>query len=108
MLCERIALIQNGEILSINTPEKIIAQFPHKLFAVRADKMGLLLKDIRKCEMVESCNSFGEFHHITFRNGENGQNPMRLYNWLEERNHTNINIESIRPTIEDCFINLMK
>src|ERR1700761_941252 len=37
-LCDRIALIQKGEILSIDTPEKIIKAFPLDLFAVRASK----------------------------------------------------------------------
>ena len=107
MLCERIALIQNGDILSINTPGKVISQFPKKLFAVKSDKMSQLLQDIRKFEDVESCNSFGEFHHITFRNEADKEMTSRLIVFLKNRNHVKIEINSIKPTIEDCFINLM-
>lgn len=107
MLCERIALIQNGDILSINTPEKVISQFPKKLFAVKSDKMSQLLQDIRQFKDVESCNSFGEFHHITFRNETDKEITSKLKAFLENRNHAGIDINSIKPTVEDCFINLM-
>lgn len=108
MLCERIALIQNGDILSVNTPGKIIAEFPHNLYAVKAQNMSRLLHDIRQFQGIDSCNSFGEFHHITFMNEENMQNSTQLINYLKERKHSNIELEQIQPTIEDCFIKLMK
>src|SRR6266540_757518 len=36
-LCDRIALIQSGKILSINTPEKIVSDYKDKLYAVKSD-----------------------------------------------------------------------
>jgi ABC-type multidrug transport system ATPase subunit len=108
MLCERIALIQSGNILSVNTPERIIEAFPKELFAVRAREMGHLLRDIRQLDYVESCNSFGEFHHVTFKNGAGTENLSHLHRWLNEKKHRDIQIEKIRPTIEDCFIRLMR
>jgi ABC-2 type transport system ATP-binding protein len=38
-LCERIAFIQNGKIMSIDTPENIIQQFPENLYAIKAKNM---------------------------------------------------------------------
>ncbi|MGB3063356.1 ABC transporter ATP-binding protein [Sphingobacterium thalpophilum] len=105
-LCERIALMQNGNILSIDTPENIIEQFPEKLFAVRSDDMGKLLNDLRKTDIVKSCNAFGAYHHITFSNDEKEQQP-ELVHLLNEQQHTNIELKQIEPTIEDCFIKLM-
>jgi ABC-type multidrug transport system ATPase subunit len=46
-LCERIALIQKGKILSIDTPKQITKQYPDKLFAIKSDDMSLLLKELR-------------------------------------------------------------
>ncbi len=106
MLCERIALIQNGEILSINTPEKIIDGFPDQLYAIKAEKMGMVLKDIRQFENVQSCNSFGEYHHLTFK--QDNKAEKQLKEWLANRNHQNVEIQAIKPTIEDCFIQLMQ
>jgi ABC-2 type transport system ATP-binding protein len=106
MLCERIALIQNGKILSINTPEKIIEKYPDPLFAIKASKMSKLLKDLRKQEQIKSCFAFGEYHHISFKeNGETFQ--MSLRTALESLGHQNIDLKPIEPSIEDCFIHLM-
>jgi len=47
-LCERIALIQKGQILSIDTPKAIIQQYPDDLYAIKAEEMSKLLGDLRK------------------------------------------------------------
>src|SRR5690554_4912150 len=105
-LCERIALIQNGSIMTIDTPDTIINQFPDTLFAVKADNMGKLLNALRSNTQIKSCFSFGEYHHITFQNGNvNLQNE--LIQALQKENHQNIELKQITPSIEDCFINLM-
>jgi len=107
-LCERIALIQDGKIMSINKPEGIIRQFPRKLFAIKAGNMSHLLEDLRKIELVFSCNSFGEYHHITFSDGNDSESIKQLTALLQQRDkHRDLEIKSITPTIEDCFINLM-
>ncbi len=106
MLCERIALIQNGKILTINTPEKIVAQYPGKLYAVKSDKMSQLLRDIREFDGIDSCNSFGEYHHIGFRDDKESEHK-NLLKYLNLKNHQNIEFEITTPTVEDCFINLM-
>ena len=104
-LCERIALIQKGEILSIDTPIGITEQYPDKLYAIKSDNMSLLLKDLRKNTNIKSAYSFGEYHHISL-NEEIKGNPMQS-NLLVSNNHTNIEIKSIAATVEDCFIHLM-
>ena len=105
MMCDRIALVQNGSILSVNTPDKIINQYPQKLYAIKAEQMSRLLRDIRQFTDTESCHSFGEFHHVTFKNNINLQNE--ILDFLKAREHKNIEINEIIPTIEDCFIGLM-
>ena len=59
-LCERIALIQDGKILSIDTPAQVVAQFPKNLYAIKSERMSQLLRDIRQLDYIDSCNSFGE------------------------------------------------
>ncbi len=106
MLCERIALIQNGKIMTINTPEKIIEQYPGKLYSIKSESMSRLLYDIKDFEGIESCNSFGEYHHISFQL-DNDEEHKKLLTYLEEKNHKHIEFEITTPTVEDCFINLM-
>src|SRR5580704_7167012 len=46
-LCDRIALILGGKILSMDTPDKIVQAYPEKLYAIKSPKMHQLIRDIR-------------------------------------------------------------
>lgn len=111
-LCERIALIQNGSIMMIDTPDNIIKQFPDKLFAVKADNMSKLQNSLRSNSQIKSCFSFGDFHHVTMENGElkveNEKLTMEnLMASLKNEGFKDLEIKEITPGIEDCFIHLM-
>ena len=105
MLCDRIALMQKGKIMSIDTPQGIINKFPQKVFAIKADNMSRLLDDLRQQENVKSCHTFGEFHHLTFFN-DNEILCEEMKNNLQNKGYKNLEIKEIIPTIEDCFMNL--
>ena len=116
-LCERIALIQNGRIMSVDTPVNIIRAYPEKLYAAKSDDIYKLLKDFRSHPEVKSCFAFGEYIHISLKNAErttvNSQPPTAnrqleiLDRIASENNHTGIRIKEIEPGIEDSFILLM-
>ncbi|MEO5594975.1 MAG: ABC transporter ATP-binding protein [Chitinophagaceae bacterium] len=105
-LCERIALIQGGKILSVETPENITRQYPEKLYAIKATKMSSLINDLRNNENISSCYAFGEDHHITFRAAPENAEPA-LLNYLHAKQYEQIELKEIKPSIEDCFIKLM-
>lgn len=46
-LCDRVTLIQDGRILTLNTPENIIKNYDRKLLAIRSDNMYGLITDLR-------------------------------------------------------------
>ena len=109
--CDRIALIQDGAFLKIDTPEAIIDQYDKVLWAVKAKDMYPLLKDLRDFDLVETCFAFGDSHHITLKKGDvNGSNqalsPNGLRTYLKGKGHEEIDIEPIRAGIEDCFMEL--
>lgn len=105
-LCERIALIQNGKIMSVDTPENIIQAYPGKLYAAKSDDIYKLLKDFRNQPAVDSCFAFGEFIHITLKN--KSVPGLDILNRIaKENNHSGIEIKEIKPGIEDSFILLM-
>ncbi len=106
-LCERIALMQNGKILSVDTPNNITGQYQSVLYAIKATDMSGLLKELRNNELIKSCYSFGEYHHISLK-GENADNHSKLIASLERNGHSEIECKKIDATIEDCFINLME
>jgi ABC-type multidrug transport system ATPase subunit len=103
-LCDRIALIQNGRFLEIETPEKIISQYKNKLWAVQSDDMARLLYDLRSNKMTENCFAFGDKHHVSIDN--NKYTIENLNEYLVQKEHTNIHIFEIKPSIEDCFMEL--
>ncbi|MDY0280245.1 MAG: ABC transporter ATP-binding protein [Salinivirgaceae bacterium] len=106
-LCERIALIQSGTILSVDTPENIMNGMKEQFYAIRSENMGLLISDLRAHELVKTVFAFGENHHITFKNSSD-ENQKRLLEYLNTKSHQTIVFEPIIPTIEDCFIHLMQ
>lgn len=105
-LCDRIALIQDGEILSVNTPEAVINDYGQPLYAVKGENMGVLLRDLEALEEVETCNAFGDYHHITLH--EDVENWKEILSDKLKDKHENLEMKTITPTVEDCFIKLMK
>ena len=104
--CDRIALIQEGQFLTIDTPENIIKEYTQTLGAVRSDKMHRLLTDLRNIKGVKTAFAFGENHHATV--DLSIQTIDSLRGQLDAIGHRNIVIEAVEPTIEDCFMNLQE
>jgi ABC-2 type transport system ATP-binding protein len=105
-LCERIALIQNGRIMSVDTSAHIIQSYPEKLYAAKSDDIYHLLKDFRTHAEVSRCFAFGEYIHITLKD-QLANGVAVLHRIATENNHTGIEIKEIEPGIEDSFILLM-
>jgi ABC-2 type transport system ATP-binding protein len=105
-LCDRVALIQKGKILSVNTPVGVTQEFEKPLWAIKADEMFPLMNAIKDDSRVESCYSFGQYHHVVFKSPEN--NKQELEEIATKGNFSNVEMHAIRPGIEDCFMALMK
>ena len=104
-LCDRIALMQNGKFLRIDLPENIIASYPQKLWSVTADNMHGLLNDLRSCPYVKSSFSFGASYHVTM---EENMTAAMLDKYLINKGYGYIEITEIKPTVEDCFMLMLK
>jgi ABC-type multidrug transport system ATPase subunit len=103
-LCDRIALIQAGTILQIDTPEAIIKHYPKAIYNVSADNMYQLIQSLKAYEHSHSVYPFGEFVHYTDK--RKGFDPQQLKHYLEEKQLAGISIEITQPTIEDAFMEL--
>ena len=104
-LCDRIALMQNGKFFRIDSPDNIIASYPQKLWSVTADNMHGLLNDLRSCPYVKSSFSFGASYHVTM---EENMTVAILNEYLINKGYGNIDIREIEPTVEDCFMLMLK
>lgn len=104
-LCDRIALIQDGEFMQVDTPANIIAGYPETLWSVQTNQMHRLLRDLRNFPSTKSSFSFGETFHITFDKRATSED---LRTFLANEGHSDIEIQTIQPTVEDCFMLLSK
>lgn len=102
--CDRIALIQNGSFLTINSPSEIVRAYSETLWAVKSKKMHSLLTDLRQIKGVKTAFAFGETHHVTADASMLSVDSLRKE--LEALGHEELEIETAEPSIEDCFMNL--
>ncbi|MGY5850637.1 ABC transporter ATP-binding protein [Salegentibacter sp. F14] len=103
-LCDRIALIQDGKILKIDSPTNIISQHDKQIFNVEANNMYKLIQDLKDFPENESVFAFGEFVHYT--HSRKNFSPGELKSFLLDKGHEKINIEPTSPGIEDVFMDL--
>lgn len=103
-LCEKIALIQTGNILQIDTPDNIVNSYQKPLFAIRTDNFYGLLKDLREPAFTERVEPFGEYLHLTTKSITPQEN---ILHFLESKGHQQIEMKKINATIEDVFLDLM-
>jgi ABC-type multidrug transport system ATPase subunit len=105
-LCDRIALMQGGKIMSINEPAGIVESFPKVLFATKAVNIYQLLQDLRSDQLVESCYAFGEYLHLTLKSEEDNVEVVSAI--ARKYNPANLVVKKITASIEDSFIRLMQ
>lgn len=105
-LCDRVALIQEGNILSIEKPEIIIKSFNKKLLALSSADIYKLIRDLRDYSGKSIVNLFGHKIHMIMEDDES--KIRELHAFIEAKGHCNISIEVVEPGIEDCFIDLMQ
>lgn len=96
-LCDKVALIQGGKILQIDTPKHIVENFSKPIYAVKSANMIPLLKLLEQRDDIENAYPFGEFHHIVLENNDM-QVPFL----------PGVELHKIVPNIEDVFIDLMR
>ena len=104
-LCDRIALIDKGEILTIDSPKAITENFDKKVFNISADKTYKLLIDLQNYPYQYSVFPFGEFVHYMDKRENFDIEELKQY--LIEKGNKNVFIEITKPTIEDVFMDLM-
>lgn len=104
-LCDRVALIQEGRILDIDSPPRITKRFGKPLWAVQSGDMYALMTALRTMNEVESCYPFGQEHHVIFRDGHE---QSAVNEKLRAAGFADVSFRPIDPGIEDCFMDLMK
>lgn len=103
--CDRVALCNEGKILTIDTPDAVVHSFDKLLYAVSGSDMFALLQPTRAERGVIESYPFGSTHHIV------ADETFVVEDFVESmkaQGLTDVVVEPVQPTIEDVFINLMK
>ena len=105
-LCDRVALMQEGKIMRIDSPKGITESFGKPLWSVRSPNMYQLMLDLRGLDGIDSCYPFGQYHHVVFR--KEPKNLVEARKAIAGLSEKDIDIQRIPATIEDCFMDLMR
>ena len=104
-LCDRVALMQSGKLMTVNTPQGVINDFKKPIVAVKSGNMLQLLKDLAGWDGKIDAYPFGEYHHVVLKEGRSEKD---LGAYLKSKGYGDAEIKNIKPDIEDCFMALMK
>ena len=104
--CDRVALIDRGRLLAVDTPSGITRAFDRALVGVRAADRYRALLELRTYSHARSVYPFGAVIHYT--DARTGAAPEAVADdvraFLVSRGFADASAEPIAPTIEDAFI----
>ena len=103
-LCDRIALIQKGKVLKIDSPHAITANYDKVIYDIQSKNTHGLIHDLKNYPSYYSVYAFGEFIHYIDKKTD--FNPKEIVAYLENKKHSDIIIKPARTTIEDVFMDL--
>ncbi len=103
--CDRVALIQDGKILTIDTPQKIRDGFSRKLFTVKSAEKYKLINTLREYPGTITAYPFGDSVHVTFNDDIPGNS---FYNFLKNKGINDAVVNGAEAGIEDRFLELME
>ena len=109
MRCDRVALMQTGRILQIDSPGDIGARYPLPLVEVFGPDRYRLLLSLRKAPHAHSVYPFGTKLHFTDDRQGYDSNAVaaEVRDYLTREGFENIEINPIAAGIEDRFMDLM-
>jgi ABC-2 type transport system ATP-binding protein len=99
--CHRIALMANGNILDMDTPENVRRKYSHSLYEVMTKDPFSAASILEKVPGVLTVQIFGNGIHLSM---EQSQDIQHLKNQLIQMGIPVINLRPISPGIEDVFV----
>lgn len=103
-MCDRVALLQKGNLMAIDTPAGIVANFGYDLWAIKSPFMLPLLRQLQSFDKIIRAYPSGVFHHVVVPKGFQKE---ILTDFLQQQNITGWELQPQMPAIEDCFMSLM-
>lgn len=107
--CDRVALINKGSILDIQTPQQIINSFGKTVFSITVKNKYALLNDLKKLKLqnYDASYAFGEKIHLITDNSKAHLTEKELTSHFKD-DHEGFEISRIEPAFEDCFLKFLR
>lgn len=100
--CHRVGLMQNGNIMALNTPQGLIDAFEGWLYTFHAPDMYSRLQDLRAHPDIKRAVLFGDSVHLFT---EKPLNEAEFKQYLSQKGFSPpYQWKEITPSVEDCFI----
>ena len=104
--CDRVALIQRGRLLAIDTPDAIARAFDRPLIGIRTTQRYDALLALRELPNNRSVLPFGDVIHYTDQRADVSADLVigELQQLLQSKGIGDAEIAPLTPTVEDVFI----
>jgi ABC-2 type transport system ATP-binding protein len=104
--CDRVALIQRGQLLATDTPQRIAASFDRPLLAVHAADRYRALLALREWPRTRAVYPFGESLHYVDAREDAAADAIapEVAAFLTSRGFAEVRVAAATPTVEDAFI----
>jgi ABC-2 type transport system ATP-binding protein len=105
--CQRIALMDHGRILTVNTPDALRAEARGVVIEIIAHPKRRAVELLQKVPEVSDVQAFGERLHVTLAGLEASEAEAAGRRLTEELAAAGVEVESARPitpSLEDVFI----
>jgi ABC-2 type transport system ATP-binding protein len=104
--CDRIALVQKGKIIAMDTLAQLLESHATETYAVSGERLYPILQALRAYAGTRYCFAFGREHHLVLQPDSGGPDAALAY--LRGLGHSAAAIRQIRPNVEDVFIDLIQ
>lgn len=103
--CNRIALVQEGKIIALDTPKAVTESFGYPIFGIRSNNNYHLVQKMKNMPGLRSIYLSGEYAHLVM-NGPTSEEALK--NYAISAGEEQVEMKIISPDIEDCFIDKMQ
>ncbi|MDO8834018.1 MAG: ABC transporter ATP-binding protein, partial [Vicinamibacterales bacterium] len=102
--CARVALVSNGQLVAVDTPQRLRESYPGDLVEVLAHPQDAAIRLVRQDPAITGIEEFGERLHASTRKGQGAAAAERLQQQLSSAGLTVASVRVIPASLEDVFI----
>jgi ABC-2 type transport system ATP-binding protein len=102
--CARVALLHEGRVLALDTPDALRASLPGRIVEMTAADQPRAVAAARQDEGVADVQTFGERAHVRYAAGADGEAVSRLAARLSAAGVEVRSLREVPPSLEDVFI----